>query len=122
MGYMMSPGLTWLHVLEAACLYRIGRKSEAAETIEQTEELRKTEYIDAYCLALAYDAFGARDRAFEELERATEENSINLSLLAIDPRMDPLREDVRFERILKEIQGTRAEARDYIGPHVSANM
>jgi len=105
MGYMMSPGLTWLHVLEMACLYRIGRKSEAAQTIKQIEELRKTEYVDAYCLALAYDAFGARDRAFEELERAKEENSINLSLLAIDPRMDPLREDIRFERIRKEIQG-----------------
>jgi tetratricopeptide (TPR) repeat protein len=96
---MMSPGLTWLHGLEAACLYRIGRKREASEIIRQIEDLRKTEYVDAYCLALAYEAFGERNRAFEELERAREENSINLSLLATDPRMDPLREDVRFERI-----------------------
>jgi DNA-binding winged helix-turn-helix (wHTH) protein/Flp pilus assembly protein TadD len=113
MGYMMSPGLTWLHVLEAACLYRIGRKSEAAQSIKQIEELRKTEYVDAYCLALAYDVFGARDRAFEELERAKEENSINLSLLAIDPRMDSLRQDIRFERILKEIQGRTSNSPNF---------
>ena len=102
---MMSPGLTWLHALEAACLSRIGRKSEASQIINEIEQMRRMEYVDAYYLAVTYDALGQRDQAFGELERAREENSINLCLLEVDPRMDPLRHDSRFQRLQRDLFG-----------------
>ena len=111
MGYMMSPGLTWLRALEAVCLSKAGRRDEASEIVREIEQIRSTEYVDAYCLALTYNALGNRDRAFEELERAREESSINLCLLNVDPRMDPLRNDQRFERLRREILGKTAAAR-----------
>jgi DNA-binding winged helix-turn-helix (wHTH) protein len=105
MGYMMSPGLTWLHALEAACLSKAGRQTEALAIVKEIEQIRATEYIDAYCLAVMYNALGNRDRAFQELERARQESSINLCLLDVDPRMDPLRRDSRFVRLHGEIFG-----------------
>ena len=59
------------------------------------------DYVDAYHVALLYDALGQRNVAFEELERAREENSINLCLLDVDPKLDSLRQDLRFERFRK---------------------
>lgn len=105
MGYMMSPGLTWLHALEAACLSKIGRKSHALKIVSEIEPMRTMEYVDAYYLAVMYEALGERDRALGELERAREENSINLCLLEVDPRMDTLRHDSRFQRLRRDLFG-----------------
>ena len=104
----MLPGLSWLRALEGACLSKSGRKSEAKAVLQEIEKIRETEYIDAYYMALLYAAVGRRDRAFAELERAVEENSITLCLLGVDPKMDILREDPRFARFLERVfeQGT----------------
>ena len=53
-------------------------------------------------MALLYDALGLRDLAFAELERAFEENSVTLCLLNMDPKMDGLRTDPRFERVYQK--------------------
>lgn len=105
---VMLPGLNWLRVLEAACLCRAGRKNEAKPILREIEEIRKTEYVDAYYVALLHDALGLRDQAFAELERACEEDSITLCLLDVDPKMDALRKDARFEKIRARALGRKA--------------
>ncbi len=99
----MLPGLTWLRILEGVCLAKNRRTSDAAVILEEIEQLRKTEYIDAYYFALLIHALGLRDRAFEELERAVQENSVTLCLLDVDPKMDPLRQDPRFAGIRRRV-------------------
>src|SRR5262249_48569353 len=69
----LLPGLTWLRILEGTCLHKAGRTSEAALVLEEVEQIRKTNYVDAYYLALLLDALGMRDAAFAELERAVDE-------------------------------------------------
>jgi hypothetical protein len=51
-------------------------------------------------MAVLCEALGQRERAFEELTRAREENSAWLYSLDVDPKMDPFREDPRFKRLL----------------------
>ncbi len=92
----LSPDLPWLRALEATCLARHGRQSDAAVLCKQLHNSRVTEYVDAYYMALLRDALEDRDGAFRELERAFEENSAALPILNIDPRMDSLRRDPRF--------------------------
>ncbi len=99
----MLPGLTLLRILEGVCLAKSGRTSEAAAVLQEIEDLRKSEYVDTYYFALLCDALGDRDRAFEELERGLEENSITLCLLEVDPKMDPLRQDARFATLHRRI-------------------
>jgi len=44
----------------------------------------------------AVDALGRRDEAFQELDRAVDENSYTLLFLRVDPKVDNLRQDLRF--------------------------
>jgi hypothetical protein len=65
----------------------------------QLDALRRTEYVDAYYMAMLRDALGQRGEAFVELERAYHENSAPLYSIEVDPKMDALRADARFARL-----------------------
>ena len=93
---VLCPDLPWLRALEAICLVNGGRRADALAILQQLEELRETEYVDAYFQAQLLHALGRKDEAFLELERAAHENSAALFVLDVDPRMDPLRTDPRF--------------------------
>jgi len=93
---LMCPDLPWLRVMEGVSLAQLGRKQEASEVLEEMQQMRETDYVDAYFVALLYHALGRIDGAFRELERAVDENSATLFLLDVDPRVDPLRSDRRF--------------------------
>jgi DNA-binding winged helix-turn-helix (wHTH) protein/tetratricopeptide (TPR) repeat protein len=93
---LMCPDLHWLLALEGCCLAGMGEIRQACEILGQVEQMRETDYVDAYFVALLYHAMGRTDGAFRELERAVEENSATLFLLDVDVRMDPLRRDPRF--------------------------
>jgi len=107
MACIMSPGLVWPRVLEAACFSKMGRQSEAAAMLQEIARIRETEYVDAYYLALLYDSLGMRDQAFAELQRAYEDNSFTLCLLAVDPKMDSLRHDPRFAALRQNVFSSR---------------
>jgi len=103
MAMVLCPDLPWLRALEALCLANSGRRAESLAILQQLEELRKTEYVDAYFQAMLLHALGRKDEAFLELERAVDENSAALFVLDVDPRMDPLRADPRFGEIKDRI-------------------
>jgi hypothetical protein len=92
----MHPDIPWLQALEGTCKAKHGEQKEALIILEKLQEFRLTEYIDAYHLALLLDALGKRSEAFQEQERAAEENSASLFLLDVDRRIDALRGDPRF--------------------------
>jgi tetratricopeptide (TPR) repeat protein len=96
---VMSPGMVWLRLLEGSCLAKNGRAGEAHTILEEVRKIRETEYIDAYYVALLHDSLGRRDLAFQELERAYDENSVPLCLLDVDAKMDSLRQDPHFESL-----------------------
>jgi DNA-binding winged helix-turn-helix (wHTH) protein/predicted negative regulator of RcsB-dependent stress response len=93
---VISPAMHWLRALEARCLVNTGKRDEALEILEDIERTRLSEYVDAYYVALLFDALGRREEAFNELERALDENSPTLYMLDVDPKMDPLRADPGF--------------------------
>jgi tetratricopeptide (TPR) repeat protein len=99
LAHVMCPDLHWLRVMVGVSLAQMGRTQEASEVLEEMQLMRETDYVDAYFMALLYEALGRPDGAFRELERAVEENSATLFLLDVDPRMDPLRRDCRFAAI-----------------------
>jgi tetratricopeptide (TPR) repeat protein len=99
----LAPDLPWLAALEAACLARRGDVAAAAGIREELEATRKVNYVDAYYLAPRLHALGKHQEAFRELERAYAEGSTALYMLDVDPRMDALRSDPRFERIRKAV-------------------
>ena len=96
---VMSPDLVKLRAEEARCLARHGREAEATVILRELEELRKTEYVDAYFMAFVYDALGRTGDAFDELERAVAEQSTSLFMMDVDPRLSGIRSDPRFTRL-----------------------
>jgi tetratricopeptide (TPR) repeat protein len=101
LGSVMSLNLPWMRALEATCLAKMNRLDDARRLLKHLEQLRRTEYVDAYYMAMLRDALGQRSEAFEELERAYAENSAFLYSIEIDPKIEPLRGDPRFARICR---------------------
>ncbi len=103
LAVIMSPDLPWLQAVEGACLARHGRRKDARAILAELTQIRKTEYVDAYFMAVLLDALGDTDQAFQELERAYHEKSPVLFALRVDPRLDNLRNDPRFEALIGRV-------------------
>lgn len=101
----LDPDLPWVRALEGACLARMGRTTDALAILHRLEQLRGTEYVDAFHLAILRHALGQVDAAFLELERAGNENSAWLYSLDVDPKVDVFRSDGRFERLREKLVG-----------------
>jgi len=95
----LSPDILWIRADEARFLASHDREAEAAAMLADLEQVRESQYVDAYHIALLLDALGKRDEAFRELERAYEENSYALLFAGLDAKADGLRSDPRFARL-----------------------
>jgi eukaryotic-like serine/threonine-protein kinase len=72
------------------------------------ERLRSTpEHVSACELAILLTALGERERAFASLEDAYQAREIQLQALGVEPGLDPLRADPRFQNLLHRIGLTR---------------
>jgi len=99
LAHVIEPDIYWVRALEARCLANMGRRADAETVLEELEETRLSEYVDAYYMALLFEALGRRDDAIEELDRAIDENSATLYMVDVDPKMDTLRSDRRFDKL-----------------------
>jgi TolB-like protein/DNA-binding winged helix-turn-helix (wHTH) protein/tetratricopeptide (TPR) repeat protein len=79
----------------------VGRKAETRNILRGLEEKSKTEYVSPYVMATVYATLGEKDRAFELLEKAYREKSLDISWhLKADLRLDNLRSDPRYQSLL----------------------
>src|ERR1700686_4597870 len=82
----------------------IGRSAEARKILGDLERKSKTVYVSSYVIATMYAGLGDKDKAFELLEKAYQEKSLELSWhLKADLRIDNLRPDPRFQRLLRRV-------------------
>ncbi len=82
----------------------VGRKAEARNILRGLEKKSKAAYVSPYILATVYAALGEKDRAFELLEKAYQEKSLDISWhLKADLRLDSLRSDPRYQSLLRRI-------------------
>ena len=82
-----------------------GRKAAALEVLAELDAIALTRYVSSYELAIARDALGERSRALALLEAAFEERSHSMAFLKVDPRLDSLREEGRFEALRQKVWG-----------------
>ncbi|MGB2713555.1 MAG: protein kinase [Vicinamibacterales bacterium] len=84
-------------------LARAGRKDEARAALRRltTDVASRHERIGPGQLAYIHTALGEHEPALQFLERAAEERDSDLLWLAVDPRVDPLRREPRFQNLLK---------------------
>jgi tetratricopeptide (TPR) repeat protein len=109
LAVIMSPDLPWLRAVEAACMAKHGRRKEANAILTELIQVRKAQYVDAYFMAMLFDALGDAEQAFQELERAYREKSPALFAVRLDPRLDHLREDPRFTALVNRVFANQDE-------------
>ncbi|HEV8632273.1 MAG TPA: protein kinase [Thermoanaerobaculia bacterium] len=100
-----TRGMAWVGL----ALARTGDVAGAAGVLGELEALAARQPVPGYHLALVQLGLDRRDAALASLERACDERCDALAYLAVDPLLDPLRGEPRFDRLLDRV-GLRAAA------------
>jgi serine/threonine protein kinase/TolB-like protein/Tfp pilus assembly protein PilF len=81
-----------------------GRKTEATAILDQLKNFTTSQrYVSPYAVALIYVALNEKDSAFQSLEQAYQERDENFIHLKVDPRLDAIRSDPRFQALLQRV-------------------
>lgn len=88
--------LGWVHALA-------DRRDQARDVQAALTDAAAARYVSPYLLAFLAEALGDRRAAFAALDRAVEVRAPELVDLRIDPRMDRLRVDRRFDGVARRI-------------------
>jgi len=81
-----------------------GRKDEAIKIRDELEAISKQRYVSAYSFALVYLGLGDKDEAIRRLQRSYEDRAgESLRFIRVDPLLDPLRGDPRFEALADKV-------------------
>ncbi len=80
-----------------------GRKEDARQIMKEVGAEQVLSGNDYRGMVLIYAALGELDKAFEWLEKSYELHEESLCSLKVDPKVDPLRSDPRFNVLLKKV-------------------
>ena len=102
-GVKLSGGSPLMRAALAHTFGAAGRTKEAFQMLDELTELAKQKYVAPYFFAGIHIGLGENDRAMECLEKSYEEHSHWLIYLHIDPSMDRLRDNPRFQDLLRRV-------------------
>ena len=102
-----TRGKAWIGL----ALGRTGDVASATRTLAELDELARRGPVPGYHLALAQLGAGQGQAALASLERACDERCDAMAYLAVDPLLDPLRAEPRFERLIERVGLAQAAAR-----------
>jgi eukaryotic-like serine/threonine-protein kinase len=87
-----------------ACTYaRLGNREKAREILNNLLLQRKNRYIDPFRIATIYAVLEDKDKAFEWLNKSTNEFSPRISYIQCFPEFEPIRNDRRYIELLKKL-------------------
>ena len=82
-------------------LARVGRTEAARGVLSTLQEVAQERYVPPYAFALVYAGFGEMNEAFAWLDRAYEARDVHLVFLPVDAKWDAVRDDLRFQELIK---------------------
>jgi len=89
-----------------------GNKTEALKILEQLKEVSRQRYVSMYSFAIVYLALGDKEEALRWLEQSYQDRAgADIGWIRVDPLVDPLRGEPRFETLAEKI----VPARDFRG-------
>ena len=99
----LSGGSPMMRAALAHTFASAGKTTEALQMLDDLTILAKQKYVAPHFIAGIHIGLGENDRAMEYLERSWEEHSHWLIYLHMDPSMDALRDDPRFQNLLRRV-------------------
>lgn len=97
----MSAGGAEMIALLSYAYAAAGECGEARRVLAELQELSERRYVSPYYIAAIHVGLGETERAFECLEQAYEDRSEWLVWARVEPRLDALRADPRFDELLR---------------------
>jgi TolB-like protein/Flp pilus assembly protein TadD len=83
---------------------RNGQRDEARKILARLHEKARSQHVGPYAYALVLTALGEKQQAIDELERAYDKGETGyLFVVKVDPLLDDLRGDPRFEALVQKI-------------------
>ena len=80
-----------------------GRRDTAQGIIAELERRSKDSYVDDYFVATIFAALGEKDEAIALLNKACADRSYWMPWINIDPQLDNLRSDSRFDALVQRV-------------------
>jgi serine/threonine protein kinase/tetratricopeptide (TPR) repeat protein len=80
-----------------------GRTEEAEKIIADLQDSSRLPYLSNYGIAVIYVGLRKDEEAIDWLERAFEEREDALTSIKVNPRLDPLRSNPRFEKLVQKM-------------------
>jgi serine/threonine protein kinase/tetratricopeptide (TPR) repeat protein len=82
----------------------IGKQNEARQILGRLTEEAKVRYVPSYAFAVIYLALGEKDQALDWLGKAAgDHDGFYINLIKVEPFLDPLRGDPRFDKLVSRI-------------------
>jgi TolB-like protein len=100
---MQSSGTSELTNFRAYGYAVRGNGSAARQALAQLTGPPTTRYVSPYSVACIYAALHETRRALEWLEKAYAAHSSEMTALAVDPALDPVRTDPQFRRLMRRM-------------------
>lgn len=85
------------------CYGVTGQESKAREMLRKIDLMAGGRYISPYIRAYIHNGLGETDEALTQLEKAFEEDALWLVWLNIDMNLANLRDDPRFQRLIRKL-------------------
>ena len=95
-------------VLLASAKAQLGDKDAAVRLLAELEELSHHRYVVSMWRTLLYLSLGNRDEAIRWSEQAlADHDTLSVTMIKVDPLLDPLRGDPRFEALVQKVVGAK---------------
>lgn len=100
----LMPGFIMSEYMLANAYAAAGRTDDARDILVKLREASTSQYVKPYFLALTCVAAGEIDEAFQWLDKAYQEGDVWLIWIATEPKLDPIRQDPRYENLLNRMK------------------
>lgn len=94
----------------------LGRHVEAREMLEALDDPASEQHATPFHRAIIHVALGESDRALQLLEQAHDARAKQIRLLRIEPMLDPIRGEPRFQALLEKVGLTDAAVARALAP------
>jgi TolB-like protein len=95
----LLPPQVWL----AQSYALAGRAAEARQVLADLRAIAKRQYVPTWAFAAIYNELGDKDQALAQLEQAYQERSQWMAWLKVEPALDRLRSEPRFQELMRKL-------------------